>query len=114
MLVEGRYDTSTKELKDLTRLFKELRHYSRAGDDPSPFITEASLEHNAQATVYDCYTFLVVTGADTDNRLKDVEFPMLENRICNRPEFLNGTVKNHEFCGGFTFGGIGNCEVRLI
>ncbi|XP_075269827.1 plasminogen [Opisthocomus hoazin] len=52
-------------------------------------------------------------GADTDNRLKDVEFPMLENRICNRPEFLNGTVKNHEFCGGFTFGGIGNCEAEV-
>ncbi|XP_064913636.1 plasminogen isoform X2 [Columba livia] len=52
-------------------------------------------------------------GADTDNRLKDVEFPILENRICNRPEFLNGSVKNHEFCGGFTFGSIGNCEAEV-
>ncbi|XP_040453260.1 plasminogen-like isoform X2 [Falco naumanni] len=51
-------------------------------------------------------------GTDTDNRLKDVEFPVLENRICNRPEFLNGSVKNNEFCGGFTFGSIGNCEAE--
>ncbi|KAM6355363.1 plasminogen-like [Podargus strigoides] len=52
-------------------------------------------------------------GTNTGNRLKDVEFPVLENRICNRPEFLNGSVKNHEFCGGFTFGGIGNCEAEV-
>ncbi|XP_009484865.1 plasminogen [Pelecanus crispus] len=52
-------------------------------------------------------------GTNTDNRLKDVEFPVLENRICNRPEFLNGIVKNHEFCGGFTFGSIGNCEAEV-
>lgn len=83
--------------------------------DPNAFITEASLEHNDLATIRNCYIFLVVhKGADTDNRLKDVEFPILENRICNRPEFLNGSVKNHEFCGGFTFGSIGNCEVRIM
>ncbi|XP_050751137.1 plasminogen-like [Gymnogyps californianus] len=52
-------------------------------------------------------------GTDTDNRLKDVEFPVLENRICNRPELLNGSVKNHEFCGGFTFGSIDNCEAEV-
>ncbi|XP_009703613.1 PREDICTED: plasminogen-like [Cariama cristata] len=52
-------------------------------------------------------------GTDTDNRLKDVEFPVLVNRICNRPEFLNGSVKNHEFCGGFTFGSIANCEAEV-
>ncbi|XP_010177406.1 PREDICTED: plasminogen-like [Mesitornis unicolor] len=52
-------------------------------------------------------------GAKTDNRIKDVEFPVLENRICNLPEFLNGSVKNHEFCGGFTFGSIGNCEAEV-
>ncbi|XP_064303022.1 plasminogen isoform X2 [Phalacrocorax carbo] len=52
-------------------------------------------------------------GTDTDNRLKDVELPVLENRICNHPAFLNGSVKNHEFCGGFTFGSIGNCEAEV-
>ncbi|KAM6139170.1 plasminogen-like [Phoenicopterus ruber ruber] len=52
-------------------------------------------------------------GTDRDNRLKDVEFPVLENRICNRPEFLNGSVKNNEFCGGFTFGSIYNCEAEV-
>ncbi|XP_009288273.1 PREDICTED: plasminogen [Aptenodytes forsteri] len=52
-------------------------------------------------------------GSDTDNRLKDMEFPVLENRVCNHPEFLNGSVKNHEFCGGFTFGSIGNCQAEV-
>uniref|UniRef100_A0A8B9IRQ4 Plasminogen n=1 Tax=Amazona collaria TaxID=241587 RepID=A0A8B9IRQ4_9PSIT len=51
-------------------------------------------------------------GTDTDNRLKDVEFPVLENKICNLPQFLNGSVRNHEFCGGFTFGSIDNCEAE--
>lgn len=83
--------------------------------DPNAFITEASLEYNDLATIHNCFIFLVVhKGTDTDNRLKDVELPILENRICNRPEFLNGSVKNHEFCGGFTFGSIGNCEVRIM
>ncbi|XP_009980392.1 PREDICTED: plasminogen [Tauraco erythrolophus] len=52
-------------------------------------------------------------GINTDNRLKEVELPMLENRICNRPEFLNGRVKDHEFCGGFAFGSISNCEAEV-
>ncbi|KAM6126679.1 plasminogen-like [Pterocles gutturalis] len=52
-------------------------------------------------------------GTDTDNRLKGAEFPVLENRMCNRPEFLNGSVKNNEFCGGFTFGHTGNCEAEV-
>ncbi|KFQ71307.1 Plasminogen, partial [Phaethon lepturus] len=52
-------------------------------------------------------------GIDVDNRLKDIEFPVLENRICNHPEILNGNVKNHEFCGGFTFGSTGNCEAEV-
>ncbi|KFQ30229.1 Plasminogen, partial [Merops nubicus] len=57
--------------------------------------------------------FLTAWGKTRDNRLKVVELPVLENSICNRPEFLNGSVKNHEFCGGFTFGSIENCEAEV-
>ncbi|XP_051667056.1 plasminogen-like [Manacus candei] len=58
-------------------------------------------------------TTRTTSGTNADNRLKDVEFPVLENEICNRPEFMNGSVKNNEFCGGFTFGGIDNCEAEV-
>ncbi|KFP33161.1 Plasminogen, partial [Colius striatus] len=57
--------------------------------------------------------FLTAWGRTRDSRLKEIEFPVLENRICNRHEFLNESVKNHEFCGGFTFGNIGHCEAEV-
>ncbi|XP_071405510.1 plasminogen-like isoform X2 [Pithys albifrons albifrons] len=72
--------------------------------------TSLMVERNAECFLT---TWGKIRGTNADNRLKDVEFPILENEICNRPEFMNGTVKNHEFCGGFTFGNIDNCEAEV-
>lgn len=86
------------------------------GTDPSPFIVQASLyHHSAQVTIYNCSIFLVILkGTDTGKRLKDIEFPILENRLCYRPGFFNENVDNHEFCGGFTYVRVHYCEVRII
>ncbi|XP_040523873.1 plasminogen [Gallus gallus] len=52
-------------------------------------------------------------GTDTGKRLKDIEFPILENRLCYRPGFFNENVDNHEFCGGFTYVRVHYCEAEV-
>ncbi|XP_065585755.1 plasminogen-like [Cyrtonyx montezumae] len=52
-------------------------------------------------------------GTGTDNRLKEIEFPILENRMCFRPGFFNGNIGNHEFCGGFTSVSVRYCEAEV-
>ncbi|POI24110.1 hypothetical protein CIB84_012141, partial [Bambusicola thoracicus] len=52
-------------------------------------------------------------GTDTGKRLKDIEFPILENRMCYRPGFFNGNADNHEFCGGFTYARAHYCEAEV-
>uniref|UniRef100_A0A8C2Y6Y4 Plasminogen n=1 Tax=Coturnix japonica TaxID=93934 RepID=A0A8C2Y6Y4_COTJA len=52
-------------------------------------------------------------GTDTGKRLKDIEFPILEKRMCYRPGFFNGSVENHEFCGGFPFVRVRYCEAEV-
>ncbi|XP_040408480.1 plasminogen-like [Cygnus olor] len=53
------------------------------------------------------------TRGNAGKTLKDIEFPVLENRICHRPDFLHGSINNHEFCGGFTFGSVRYCEAEV-
>uniref|UniRef100_A0A8C9FAX8 Plasmin n=1 Tax=Pavo cristatus TaxID=9049 RepID=A0A8C9FAX8_PAVCR len=57
--------------------------------------------------------FGITKGTDTGKRLKHIEFPILENRMCYRPGFFNGSVDNHEFCGGFTFLRVRYCEAEV-
>ncbi|CAG5928438.1 unnamed protein product [Menidia menidia] len=66
----------------------------------------------------ECY----VTGwGETQNTggeglLKEAGFPVIENKICNRPSYLNGRVKDHEIvkdhemCAGNIEGGIDSCQ----
>uniref|UniRef100_A0A8C0ZAI0 Plasminogen n=1 Tax=Cyanistes caeruleus TaxID=156563 RepID=A0A8C0ZAI0_CYACU len=49
-------------------------------------------------------------GTRGDGYLKETGFPVIENKICNRPEFLNGRVKNHELCAGNIHGGTDTCQ----
>ncbi|ETE67742.1 Plasminogen, partial [Ophiophagus hannah] len=51
----------------------------------------------------ECY----VTGwGDT----KETGFPVIENKVCNRPEFLNNRVRNHELCAGNIDGVSDTCQ----
>lgn len=38
-----------------------------------------------------------------------MEFPVLENKLCNQFAHLNGSVKDHEICVGYIDGAIDNC-----
>uniref|UniRef100_A0A493TVI2 Plasminogen n=1 Tax=Anas platyrhynchos platyrhynchos TaxID=8840 RepID=A0A493TVI2_ANAPP len=49
-------------------------------------------------------------GTGGDGYLKETGFPVIENKICNRPEFLNGKVKSHELCAGNIHGGTDSCQ----
>lgn len=44
--------------------------------------------------------------------LKEAGFPVIETKVCNRPAYLNGRVKDHEMCAGNIDGGTDSCQVR--
>uniref|UniRef100_A0A4W6D7I7 Plasminogen n=1 Tax=Lates calcarifer TaxID=8187 RepID=A0A4W6D7I7_LATCA len=49
-------------------------------------------------------------GTGGDGTLKEAGFPVIENKICNRPSYLNGRVKDHEMCAGNIEGGTDSCQ----
>uniref|UniRef100_A0A3P8NAL8 Plasminogen n=1 Tax=Astatotilapia calliptera TaxID=8154 RepID=A0A3P8NAL8_ASTCA len=49
-------------------------------------------------------------GTGGDGTLKEAGFPVIENRVCNRPAYLNGRVKDHEMCAGNIEGGTDSCQ----
>lgn len=49
-------------------------------------------------------------GTGSDGLLKEVGFPVIENKICNRPSYLNGRVRDHEMCAGNIEGGSDSCQ----
>ncbi|EMP30325.1 Plasminogen, partial [Chelonia mydas] len=49
-------------------------------------------------------------GTGGEGKLKETGFPVIENKVCNRPEFLNGRVKNTEICAGNIDGGTDSCQ----
>nr|XP_014341332.1 PREDICTED: plasminogen [Latimeria chalumnae] len=49
-------------------------------------------------------------GTGGEGYLKETGFPVIENKVCNRPEFLNGRVSNNELCAGNIHGGADSCQ----
>ncbi|XP_051020199.1 plasminogen [Acomys russatus] len=43
-------------------------------------------------------------------RLKEAQLPVIENKVCNRFEYLNGRVRPTELCAGHLAGGIDSCQ----
>uniref|UniRef100_A0A671EBK8 Plasminogen n=1 Tax=Rhinolophus ferrumequinum TaxID=59479 RepID=A0A671EBK8_RHIFE len=42
--------------------------------------------------------------------LKEAQLPVIENKVCNRYEYLNGRVKSTELCAGHLAGGTDSCQ----
>ncbi|KAF3831331.1 hypothetical protein GH733_000068 [Mirounga leonina] len=42
--------------------------------------------------------------------LKETQLPVIENKVCNRYEYLNGRVKSTELCAGNLAGGTDSCQ----
>ncbi|XP_032072621.1 plasminogen-like isoform X2 [Thamnophis elegans] len=49
-------------------------------------------------------------GTGGEGLLKETGFPVIENKVCNRPEFLDNGVDNHELCAGNIDGASDSCE----
>ncbi|XP_029449955.1 plasminogen [Rhinatrema bivittatum] len=49
-------------------------------------------------------------GTGGEGILKETGFPVIENKVCNRPEFLSGKVKSTELCAGNIHGGTDSCQ----
>ncbi|XP_067409132.1 plasminogen-like [Emydura macquarii macquarii] len=49
-------------------------------------------------------------GTGGEGVLKETEAPVIENKVCNRPEFLNGRVHDNELCAGNIHGGADSCQ----
>ncbi|XP_051511661.1 plasminogen isoform X1 [Myxocyprinus asiaticus] len=49
-------------------------------------------------------------GTGGEGVLKETGLPVIENKICNRPSYLNGRVKDHEMCAGNIEGGSDTCQ----
>ncbi|XP_037673594.1 plasminogen-like [Choloepus didactylus] len=42
--------------------------------------------------------------------LKEAQLPVIENKVCNRLEYLNGRVRSTELCAGQLSGGTDSCQ----
>ncbi|XP_046877719.1 plasminogen [Hypomesus transpacificus] len=49
-------------------------------------------------------------GTGGEGVLKETGFPVIENKVCNRPSYLAGRVKDHEMCAGNIEGGTDSCQ----
>lgn len=49
-------------------------------------------------------------GTFGEGRLKEAHLPVIENKVCNRNEYLDGRVKPTELCAGHLIGGTDSCQ----
>ncbi|XP_069625621.1 plasminogen isoform X2 [Ranitomeya imitator] len=49
-------------------------------------------------------------GSGKEGVLKEAGFPVIENKVCNSPEYLNGRVTSRELCAGNIQGGVDSCQ----
>uniref|UniRef100_W5NFF8 Plasminogen n=1 Tax=Lepisosteus oculatus TaxID=7918 RepID=W5NFF8_LEPOC len=49
-------------------------------------------------------------GTGGEGLLKETGFPVIENKVCNRPAYLGGRVQDHEMCAGNIEGGSDSCQ----
>ncbi|XP_066553558.1 plasminogen [Amia ocellicauda] len=49
-------------------------------------------------------------GTGGEGVLKETGFPIIDNKVCNRPSYLAGRVQEHELCAGNIEGGTDSCQ----
>ncbi|XP_049913459.1 apolipoprotein(a)-like isoform X27 [Epinephelus moara] len=49
-------------------------------------------------------------GTGGEGVLKETGVPVIENKVCNRPSYMNGLIKDHEMCAGINEGGMDTCQ----
>lgn len=90
-----------------------IRHKDYAYFTAQPYLYICIVKMLINFCHFLCFLFVFICkGTGGDGYLKETGFPVIENKICNRPEFLNGRVKKHELCAGNIHGGTDSCQVR--
>lgn len=69
------------------------------------------LSRRFHVDVLKLFIFFLVPGTWGAGVLKEAQLPVIENKVCNRPEFLNWRVKSTELCAGDLVGGTDSCQV---
>ncbi|XP_078023202.1 apolipoprotein(a)-like isoform X7 [Epinephelus lanceolatus] len=49
-------------------------------------------------------------GTGGEGVLKETGVPVIENKVCNSPQYMNGLIKDHEMCAGINEGGMDTCQ----
>ncbi|XP_024408004.2 plasminogen [Desmodus rotundus] len=49
-------------------------------------------------------------GTSGTGLLKEAQLPVIENKVCNRREYLDGRVSSTELCAGLLTGGVDSCQ----
>ncbi|XP_063299407.1 plasminogen [Pelobates fuscus] len=49
-------------------------------------------------------------GTGKEGVLKEAGFPVIENKVCNSPEYLQNKVTSKELCAGNIHGGVDSCQ----
>ncbi|XP_053566915.1 plasminogen [Bombina bombina] len=111
---------SSKQVRDVEKIFKEplkadiallkLKSPAVITDEVLPACLPA---HNYMVPDRSqCYVtgWGETQGTGKEGVLKEAGFPVIENKICNGPAYLNGKVSNRELCAGNIQGGVDSCQ----
>ncbi|XP_024051597.2 plasminogen [Terrapene carolina triunguis] len=115
-----RAEEASVQIRDVERIFKEpggadialLKMRSPAVINNEVIPACLPSENVMLGNRAECYVtgWGETKGTGGEGKLKETGFPVIENKVCNRPEFLNGRVRNHEICAGNIDGGTDSCQ----
>jgi len=53
-------------------------------------------------------------GGEQPDQLMQVMLPLIDNEICNQPNWYNSSVDDSMVCAGYAQGRLGNCQVSFF
>ncbi|KAG8444470.1 hypothetical protein GDO86_009590 [Hymenochirus boettgeri] len=114
----------SKQIRDVERIFKEptnadiallkLKSPVKITDEVIP-VCLPTINYVVPGKS-ECYVtgWGETQGSGKEGVLKEAGIPVIENKVCNSPEYLNGRVKDRELCAGVIQGGVDSCQVSNV
>ncbi|XP_061097463.1 plasminogen-like [Conger conger] len=113
-------DEASKQVRDVTKLILEPRKLDIALlklDSPAiinDMVMPACLPEKDYIVpnMAECHVtgWGETQGTGGEGVLKQSGLPVIENKVCNRPAYLSGRVRDHEMCAGYIEGGTDSCQ----
>ena len=60
------------------------------------------------------YFLHTTAGGESPDQLMQVMLPLIDNDICNQPDWYDGNVDDSMVCAGYQEGRLGNCHVSSL